>query len=81
MANSYNRTRVIYFRVSDVEFQQLRDLCQRSGVRNMSDLARSAIELLARHNGNSFEHEVRERLRQMESSLDEIRAAISTGQV
>jgi hypothetical protein len=81
MANSYNRTRVIYFRVSEVEFQRLRDLCQRSGVRNMSDLARSAIELLARHNGNSFEHEVRERLQQMESSLHEIRAAINTGQV
>jgi hypothetical protein len=81
MPNSHNRTRIIYFRVSEVEFQQLRDLCQRSGVRNMSDLARSAIELLARRDGESFECEVRERLRQMESSLDQIRAAISTGQV
>jgi len=47
----------------------------------MSDLARSAIELLTRRDGDSFEREVRERLRQMEDSLDQIRAAISTGQV
>jgi hypothetical protein len=81
MLNSHKRTRIVYFRVSEVEFHRLRELCQRSGVRNMSDLARSAIESLTRGDGDEFEREVRERLRQMEDSLDRIRAAINTGQV
>ena len=69
MANVRNRTRVIYFRVSEDEFLQFRELCQHRGARNMSDLVRSAIQLMVRDGGSSFEVEVAERLRQLEHSV------------
>lgn len=40
------RTRLIYFRVSEEEFQKLNSVCQDEGARSMSDLARSAMSRL-----------------------------------
>jgi hypothetical protein len=37
------RTRLVYFRVSEEEFQQLNEMCQSSGARSISELARQAI--------------------------------------
>lgn len=90
MANLQNRTRVLYVRVSDDEFRQLRELCQKHGARNMSDLVRTSMESMARDRQTTFqrkreatfENEVTQRLRQLESSLDDIRksmAQISAG--
>jgi len=82
MANFRNRTRVVYFRLSEDEFQRFRELCHRLGARNMSDLARSAIEMMVETNGpHQFEREVTERLRQVEDSLKQIRAAMDMGQI
>ena len=48
----------------------------------MSDLARSAIEMMVETNGpHQFEREVTERLRQVEDSLKQIRAAMDMGQI
>lgn len=40
------RTRLIYFRVSEEEFQRFSALCERSQIRSISDLARHAMERL-----------------------------------
>jgi hypothetical protein len=37
------RTRLVYFRVSEEEFQQLNSLCATQGARSISDAARLAI--------------------------------------
>ncbi len=82
MSNIRNRTRVVYFRLSEEEFQRFRELCQRLGARNMSDLARSAMELMFQEKaGESFEREVTERLQQMETCLRQIRAAMEVEQL
>lgn len=38
------RTRLVYFRVSEEEFQQFNRICESEGVRCLSDLIRSAME-------------------------------------
>ena len=37
------RNRLVYFRVSEEEFHQLQDLCERQQARSISDLARHAM--------------------------------------
>jgi hypothetical protein len=38
------RTKLVYFRVSEEEFQQFNRICESEGVRCLSDLVRSAME-------------------------------------
>ena len=47
------RNRLVYFRVSEDEFQQFAQLCEREGARSISDLARDAMQrlLVAAHAG------------------------------
>lgn len=45
------RTRVVFFRVSQEEFQQFMDACESSGARSASDFARMAVQrMIAAHN-------------------------------
>src|SRR5215471_3357703 len=67
-----NRNRVVYVRVSEDEFLQFRELCQKHGTRNMSDMVRSAIEVMVRQQETGFENEVTSRLRQLENSLNQL---------
>jgi hypothetical protein len=70
MPNLQNRTRVVYVRVSDAEFQSFRELCERHGAKNLSDLVRSAMKKMDSRRETSFETEVTHRLAKLESSLD-----------
>ena len=45
------RNRLVYFRVSEDEFQQFVQLCQKEGARSISDLARDAMHRLVEANG------------------------------
>jgi len=72
MANFRNRMRVVYFRVSEEEFQQFADLCQRCGARNYVRLGRVALEIMRRRNESGFEREVTERLQQLENPVEQI---------
>jgi hypothetical protein len=40
------RNRLVYFRVSEDEFQQFNHFCESTGARSLSDLARSAMHTL-----------------------------------
>ena len=44
MPVSKPRNRVIYFRVSEDEFQQLTWICESEGARSLSELARAAMQ-------------------------------------
>ena len=72
MSNLRNRSRVVYFRVSEEEFQQFKDLCVRHGARNMSDLARSAIKSLISHTRDDFATDIVMRLQQLENSVERL---------
>jgi hypothetical protein len=41
-----SRTKVVYFRVSEAEFERYMAFCRAQGVRSISDLARSGLENL-----------------------------------
>jgi ABC-type phosphate transport system auxiliary subunit len=43
MAIIRKRNRLVYFRVSELEFDRFNDLCQRVGACNLSELARCAL--------------------------------------
>lgn len=38
------RNRLVYFRVSEEEFQKVSDICQSEGARSLSDFARQVIQ-------------------------------------
>jgi hypothetical protein len=40
------RNRLVFFRVSEDEFQQFRGLCEKEGARSISDLARDAMHCM-----------------------------------
>ena len=70
MSSSRNRSRILYFRVSEDEFERFKDLCQRLGARNMSDMVRSALLSMSRDQpSNGFERKVTERIRSLEESV------------
>jgi hypothetical protein len=40
------RERLVYFRITEDEFQQFASVCEQSGARSVSDLARNAVQRL-----------------------------------
>jgi hypothetical protein len=46
MSLARSRTKVVYFRVSEAEFERYMAFCRSQGVRTISDLARSGLEVL-----------------------------------
>lgn len=72
MSNFRNRTRVVYFRLSEDEFQQLKDLCARHGARNMSDLVRSAVKALTSNTPDGLVTNIAARLQQLENSVERL---------
>lgn len=66
------RNRLVYFRVSEEEFQLFTSMCQAEGARSISDLARVALQRLAHeHKGNS-EDVFLEKLRLINEALNEL---------
>ncbi len=72
MPNIKNRTRVVYFRISEDEFSKLCGLREVNGARSVSELARSAIHALLQETGSSPYDELSRRLGALERSISEI---------
>jgi hypothetical protein len=73
VAVSKRRTRVIFFRVSDEEFQQLEKACESTGARSMSDFARLATRRLIDQQETADEsNAVVERLDRIESAIERV---------
>jgi hypothetical protein len=78
MGNPQNRTRIVYFRVSEDEFRHLHELCQQRGARNLSELVRSTIEKVlhgSQHDG--FESEINRRLELLEQSVSRLHTNVT----
>jgi hypothetical protein len=77
MSNFRTRNRVVYFRVSEDEFQQFTELCVRYGARNMSDLVRSAIKALISHTPDGVAADIAQRLQQLEDSVERLNHTVA----
>lgn len=67
------RNRLIYFRVSEEEYQRFNEVCKETGSRSISDLARSAMEKMIAGN-NRDEVRVVERLALLEALVTDLHA-------
>jgi Arc/MetJ-type ribon-helix-helix transcriptional regulator len=70
---------VVYFRVSEEEYRQINELCEKRGARNVSDLVREAMDRLVKADGDGFEREVTRRLTVLEESLDQLNRKMARG--
>ncbi|MFN8811528.1 MAG: plasmid mobilization protein [Acidobacteriota bacterium] len=66
------RTRLVNFRLSEEEYQQLKETCARSGARSVSDYARSSVLSGAAQAGALAASFPSERIDQIESLLRRI---------
>ena len=66
------RNRLVYFRVTEEEFQQLNHLCISRGARSISDLARSAVRNLMQDGATSSADQVSGRLIVLETMVQEL---------
>ncbi len=63
------RKRLVYFRLSEDEFQRVSSLCETSGARSISDLARLAVEEFLKVAGGDGTALLESRLRDLDRIL------------
>jgi len=66
------RNRLVYFRVSEEEFQLFTDMCQIEGARSISDLARLALQRLAQERRDNTGDDFIGKLRAITEVLTEL---------
>jgi len=66
------RNRLVYFRVSEDEFQQFNHLCESTGARSLSDLARSAMQSLIHDAPPNRSERISDRLSLLETMVREL---------
>jgi hypothetical protein len=72
------RTRLVYFRISEDEFQEYTRLCQSEGVRSLSDLARSAVNRMIDSYGPGSEAVLTEKIQALEAITNSLNQHLST---
>lgn len=65
------RNRLVYFRVSEDEYQRFNHICESTGSRSISDLARSAMQNMF-ENANNHEGSVSEKLTVLEAMVGDL---------
>ena len=71
MSVSRPRNRLIYFRVSEDEYQKYNHACASTGSRSISELARSAMESIVQHS-DKHEDRLTERLSVIETLVSDL---------
>jgi len=66
------RNRLVYFRVSEDEFQQLTRACEQEGARSLSDLARSAMQRAVNESNEAKEEPVTNHLKKLDGAIGEL---------
>lgn len=66
------RSRVVYFRVSDEEYQRYETLCRTAGARSISDLIRSAMDQLVDNRKLTDSPPFARKLDELERALGEL---------
>ncbi len=77
MAVTKPRNRLVNFRVSEEEFQNLREACLSGGARSISDFARSAV-LSTFGGANEQEGLLKIRLSTIDQKMDELDSSLRT---
>ena len=71
------RERIVYFRLSEDEFQCFENACKQAGARSLSDLARSAIKRLISDMGEQHhQHEVVVAVRSLEELMTDLQSKV-----
>ena len=66
------RNRLVYFRVSEDEFRQFNHLCESTGARSLSELARSAMQVLMQGDQINHSDRISDRLSLLENMVREL---------
>lgn len=66
------RNRLVYFRVSEDEYQQYNNICESTGSRCISDLARSAMQRIVQNGDNTREERITEKLTVLEALVNDL---------
>ena len=66
------RSRLVYFRVSEDEFEQLNRVCRLGGARSLSDLLRSATQRAISGSNGDTEQPVAIRLQKLDDLISEL---------
>lgn len=77
MAVTKPRNRLVNFRVSEEEFQNLREACLSGGARSISDFARSAV-LNTFGSSGEVEGQLKVRLSTIDQKMDELDTSLRT---
>lgn len=70
------RKRVVYFRISEDEFQQFSQLCESTGARSLSDLARSAMKRMLEGNDQRRTDRVSESLSVLQTMMYDLNRTV-----
>ena len=76
MPISRPRNRLVYFRVSQDEYERYNHVCEATGSRSMSDLARSAMQSLVRNDSKQDDH-ITEKLTLIETLVNELNRKVN----
>jgi hypothetical protein len=66
------RNRLVYFRVSEDEYQQYNNICESTGSRSISDLARSAMQRIVQNGNGTGEERISEKLSILETLVNDL---------
>jgi hypothetical protein len=70
------RNRVLYFRVSEDEFQRFNHICEVLGARSISDLARSAVQNMIQDGHSGNEDPVSKKLTTLETMIRDLHSKL-----
>ncbi len=65
-------TRMVSFRVSDEEYQQLSETCVATNARSLSDVAREAVHFWMEHTSPADDSSITGRLRTLEEKVEQL---------
>lgn len=70
------RNRLVYFRVSEDEFERFNHVCELMGARSISDLARSAVQSMIQDGKNGHADRISEKLTALEAMVHELNCKV-----
>ena len=70
------RSRLVYFRVSEDEFNQFNQLCKTAGARSISDLVRLGLERIVQDRKGNRDDEVKQRLSALDDGLTQLNSKL-----
>lgn len=70
------RNRLVYFRVSEDEYRRYSNLCESTGSRSISELARSAMQSMVQNSASREDH-VPEKLALLESLVKDLNRKVN----